>query len=268
MSTAREVPPISAAMLRFFRGVVRSYFQRHFRSVAITKLSHKSLPDAGGPCVIYANHSSWWDPMVMVFLGERFPVARNYAPMDATALEKYPILRKLGIFPIDMATARGAAQFLRTSQAILDEGGALWITPQGRFADPREPLVFKPGLGALAARNPAVAFHPLAIEYTFWDERLPEALLHFGPAVLIEGGTSTEEATLQLEAGLASAMQELRAKAIARDPAAFQPMLTGGRGTGGFYALGRRLRGLFTGRRAALDHTERTTTNPEDGTGG
>jgi 1-acyl-sn-glycerol-3-phosphate acyltransferase len=267
MSTAREVPPISAMMLRFFRGIVRSYFRRHFRAVAITKLSYKGLLDAGGPCVIYANHSSWWDPMVMVFLGERLIPVPNYAPMDAAALEKYPILRKLGIFPIDMTSARGAAQFLRTSQAILASGGALWITPQGRFADPREPLAFKPGLGALAARNPAVPFYPLAIEYTFWDERLPEALLHIGPAVSIGADTTSEEASRQLEAALASAMQELRARAIARDPSAFEVMIAGGRGTGGFYALGRRLRGLFTGKRIALDHTERSADSADKSLG-
>jgi hypothetical protein len=247
MPEARELPPVSNLTLRFFRRIVRSYFRRHFRAVSIARRDsrdERGLSDVSGPFVIYANHSSWWDPMVSVLLAEhRWPRARHYAPMDAVALAKYPILRRLGIFPVEMATARGAAQFLRTSQAILDSGGILWITPQG--------------LGALAARHPGLRFVPLAIEYTFWDERLPETLLRFGDPVVVAPVTSSEAATAQLEAALAETMAKLKDAAIARDPRAFDVLLTGGRGTGGFYALGRRLRAWISGRPFALDHTRR-----------
>ena len=149
------------------------------------------------------------------------PGRKHYAPMDASALKRYPILRKLGIFPVEMSSTRGAAQFLRTSKAILANGGAVWITPQGRFADPREtPLTFKPGLGALAAHASEVTLLPLAIEYSFWDERLPETLLRFGNPVQIESGASIEDATQQLEAALTSVMQELKSASIARDAGA------------------------------------------------
>jgi 1-acyl-sn-glycerol-3-phosphate acyltransferase len=256
MAQARELPPISDLTLRLFRRVVRSYFRRHFRAVSVQRA--EVLAQASGPLVVYANHSSWWDPMVSVLLAEKLQAgARHYAPMDAAALAKYPILRRLGIFPIDMATARGAAQFLRTSQGILDSGGVLWITPQGRFADAREALVFKPGLGALAARNPGLRFVPLAIEYTFWDERLPETLLRFGEPVALAAGVSSEEATALLVTALSRTMDDLRSAAIARDPRVFTPLLSGGRGTGGLYALGRRVRALFTGTPVVLDHTQR-----------
>jgi 1-acyl-sn-glycerol-3-phosphate acyltransferase len=256
MSTAREVPPISAAMLRFFRGVVRSYFRRHFRAVMVQH--PERLKQLTGPLVVYANHSSWWDPMVSVLLGEQMlPGRAHYAPMDAEALAKYPILRKLGIFPVEMTTARGAAQFLRTSQAVLESGGVVWITPQGRFVDPREPLTFKPGLGALAARVPGLTLVPLAIEYTFWDERLPETLLRIGEPVQVAAGMSSEDATAMLTNALTTVMGELKAAVMSRDAGAFEVLVQGGRGTGGFYALGRRLRALFTGKPEVLDHTER-----------
>jgi 1-acyl-sn-glycerol-3-phosphate acyltransferase len=220
------------------------------------------MAQASGPLVVYANHSSWWDPMVCVLLaGALLPERRHYAPMDAAALERYPILRRIGIFPVEMATARGAAQFLRTSQAILESGGVVWITPQGRFADAREPLAFKPGLGALAARVPGVTLLPLAIEYTFWDERLPETLLRCGEPVHFAAGTVADSATQELEQALSATMQELKAATMARDVRAFEVLLSGGRGTGGFYALGRRLRAIFTGKRGRLDHTERGKPN-------
>ncbi len=196
--------------------------------------------------------------MVLVLLGQKLlPARRHYAPMDASALERYPILKKIGIFPVEMATARGAGQFLRTSQAILEDGGVLWITPQGRFADPRaQPLGFKPGLGALAARTQATLV-PLAIEYTFWDERLPETLLRLSEPVRIEATTSHEVATEQLEDALSGAMEALKAAAMARDARAFRVVLRGGRGSGGLYGLGRRLRSEVTGKPVQVDHTQR-----------
>jgi 1-acyl-sn-glycerol-3-phosphate acyltransferase len=255
--TAREVPPISTVTLRFFRRVVRAYFRRHFRAVMVQH--QERLNAMEGPLIVYANHSSWWDPMVSILLAEMLlPGRKHYAPMDASALKKYPILRKLGIFPVEMSSARGAAQFLRTSKAILESGGVVWITPQGRFADPREsPLAFKPGLGALAARTPGAMLIPLAIEYTFWDERLPEALLGFGAPMRMEPGCSTEAATQQLEAALAAVMQDLKTAAIGREANAFRVLLSGARGTGGFYGMGRRVRALFTRKPLRLDHTER-----------
>ena len=187
--------------------------------------------------------------MVSVLLAETLlPGRKHYAPMDAAALKRYPILGKIGIFPVEMATARGAAQFLRTSQAILASGGVVWITPQGRFVDSRErPLGFKLGLGALAVRSPGALMVPLAIEYTFWDERLPEALLRFGEPVRVGEGMSTDAATELLEGALVETMDELKPAAMARDAGAFRVLLRGGRGTGGVYGLGRRMRGLFSG---------------------
>lgn len=217
------------------------------------------LSDTHGPLIVYGNHSSWWDPMLIVLLGELlFPGRRHYAPIDADALKKYPILRRLGIFPVEANTPRGAAEFLRTAKAILESGGVLWLTPQGRFADPRErPLAFKAGLGALALRMPHVPLVPLAVEYTFWDERLPETLLHMGEPVQISSQVTTAEATQTLEDALATAMTCLQHSVVARDPAAFTPLFTGTRGTGGIYAPIRRVGALLRGRRLDPDHTSR-----------
>jgi 1-acyl-sn-glycerol-3-phosphate acyltransferase len=252
-----DVPPISELTLRFFVRIVRGYFRRHFRSVMAQHAER--LAATSGPTIVYMNHCSWWDPMTCVLLAQTMmPGRKHYAPMDAEALTRYPILRRIGIFPVEMTTTRGAAQFLRQGQAILREGGVLWVTPQGRFADTRVwPLGFKPGLAALALRVPEATLVPLAIEYTFWDERLPEALLHVGGTVTLDDDATTEIATRQMETSLGAAMLALQTASIARDAHAFQVLLRGSRGTGGFYVLGRRLRAILTGRKVRLDHTLR-----------
>ena len=236
--------------LRFFTRIVRSYFRRHFRAVLIQNAER--LRDATGPLIVYANHGSWWDPMVSILLAQTLlPGRKHYAPMDAVPLARYPILRKLGIFPVELATARSAVQFLRTSEAVLKSGGVLWVTPQGRFADVRErPLAFKAGLAALVARVPEAIVLPLAIEYTFWNERLPETLLRFDAPL-------SDATTAELERALEAAMDSLREASVARDPLAFEVLLEGGRGTGGFYALGRRVRALFRGKGFQEDHSAR-----------
>jgi 1-acyl-sn-glycerol-3-phosphate acyltransferase len=252
-----KVPPISDVTLRFFTRIVQSYFRRHFRAVLIQNA--KKLQEVKGPLIVYANHASWWDPMVSVLLAQTLlPERKHYAPMDAVPLKRYPILRKIGIFPVEMGTPRGATWFLRHSEAILKSGGVLWVTPQGRFADVREkPVTFKPGLAALLKRVPDVTLLPLAIEYTFWNERLPETLLRVGPTVEVGPHLSLEKVTSGLECLLDLEMKKLCEAAIARDPSAFDVLLEGGRGTGGFYALGKRLRALVGGKGFQEDHSAR-----------
>jgi 1-acyl-sn-glycerol-3-phosphate acyltransferase len=251
--------PISLPILRFFRRIVRRYFRRHFHGVRLS--GAEQYRNDGRPLIIYANHSSWWDPMVSILLAECFmPDRYHYAPMDAEALNRYGILRKIGIFPVEVETPRGAAQFLRTGSMILKSGGVLWVTPQGRFVDARvRPLVFKPGLAALSTRISAsdgtCTVLPLAIEYSFWDERLPEVLLRFGSPVQVIAGEAAELVHARLIDALDTTMGELRELVVARNSAAFVTVLEGNFGVGGFYALSKRLKAIVLRRPYQAEHT-------------
>ncbi len=253
------VPRISTFTLAFFRSIVRGYFRRHFRAVRLS--GGQRFQHDGTPLIVYANHSSWWDPMVSVLLGHRRMAHRqHFAPMDAVSLERYGILKRIGIFPVALESARGAVQFLRTGEAVLAHGGVLWVTPQGRFVDPRpRPLDFKPGLAALAhrvaAQHGTCTVLPLAIEYTFWNERLPETLLHFGEPVQVTASTSVEALDSTLIAALETTMAHLQTLSEQRDPRPFITLLGGTAGTGGFYALGKRLRAFAQRRPYHPEHT-------------
>jgi 1-acyl-sn-glycerol-3-phosphate acyltransferase len=249
-------PHISAPLLWYFRRIANGYFRRHFRAVRVSHAERfRSLQQ--GPLIVYGNHSSWWDPMVSVLLAERLmPARQHYAPMDAEALERYGILKHIGIFGVDMHSIRGAARFLRTGLDLLAAGGVLWVTPQGRFVDVRErPLVFKPGLASLASKVPGgCTVLPLAIEYTFWDERLPETLLHFGEPIFVDG-TIDANVEERLEAGMLEAMETLKQKAMTRDPRHFSLLKAGRAGTGGYYELGQRILAKLRGRPYQAEHT-------------
>ncbi len=242
-----RIPTVSRPLLLWFRWIVRRNFRAAFHAVRIQGLAQVKGLD--GPLLIYANHSGWWDPMVAFLLSDQLlNTRRHYAPMDAVALRKYRILTWLGVFPVEVSSARGAVRFLRTGEAILRGGGVLWVTPQGRFADVRErPLEFKPGMAALAARVPGCAVLPMAIEYVFWDERTPETLLLLGEPVHVVAGETTESLEGRLKAALETVMTEMQTRAMSRDTRQFERVLLRGRvGVGGFYGMGQRVKGWLT----------------------
>ena len=134
---------------------------------------------------------------------------------------------------------------------LADPAGVLWVTAQGRFADPRQrPVTLRPGLAHLARLAPRALLLPLAAEYPFWNESRPEALLRFGTPVEATAlqGRSTQAGTRILEAALQTAMDSLAQDAIRRDPAPFRTLLAGGAGVGGIYDLWRRARAAAAGR--------------------
>ncbi len=242
-----RVPKISQPLLQWFRWIVRQNFLREFHAVRVNGLAQ--LRGLDGPLLVYANHSGWWDPMVAFLVsGMLMKSRRHYAPMDAAALKRYRILSSMGVFPVEVSSARGAVRFIRAGEAILRGGGVLWVTPQGQFVDARKrPITFKPGMAALAARIPGCMVLPMAIEYVFWDERTPEVLLQFGEPVVVEAGERTETLEARLVAALERTMEEMQGRAMSRDARQFERVLLRGRaGVGGIYGLGKRVASWVT----------------------
>ena len=181
------IPQVFALLVRAFTAYATRYLRRHFHSIRLLRATPPAISPTL-PLVVFLNHPSWWDPLVSIFLAFRFfPERTPYAPIEARALSRYRFFTRLGFFGVEPGTARGATTFLRAGQAILAQPNvALWITPEGRFTDPRErPVTLRPGIGHLASRLRTGVFLPLALEYSFWEERYPEALAHFGEPIFV-----------------------------------------------------------------------------------
>ncbi len=306
-----DLPPVSAWRQSGFQRYVPKYLTRHFSLLGLDRqgfdpascsMGHRTSDNTGRATLVYANHPGWFDPLVAHYLTQHlFPGQQFYAPIDALALEQYQVLGKLGFYGIDLQSRAGAARFLRTSQRILaSPASALWMTPEGRFCDPRDhdrPL--QPGLAHLCQRaamaSPDAGKHPsptrergtgptrehrtadsssqhespsghlprilpMAIEYAFWDERLPVCLVRFGdplaPPEKANWDKATWEARLRLE--LRATQQQLAQNVIARDPDTFVPLLSSRRGAGGIYDWMRRLKCWATGRRFQAEHRRRS----------
>ncbi len=247
-----------------FRRYVRRFVNQNFNAVRVAGREHVQ-PIPPGPIVCFINHPGWWDPMTGVLITDLlFPGKRFFAPIDAVALSRYPILNRLGFYPVSQASAASAKQFLQHSRALLNAPDTmLWLTPTGRFSDVRRTDSFMSGLSSLVDRNYTGTLLAMAIEYTFWNERYPELLVEFAPPIDCSAlPTDRAERTHFLEACLTRSQSSLAQRAIARDPAGFSTLSFGNAGIGGLYDAWRRLSVWVRGKPFHARHTESDRLTP------
>ena len=255
----------------------RGFLAKHFHAVRLLD-PVPELP--AGRRVFYLNHPGWWDPLAAAALAWHLAPGRvPFAPIDAAALRKYPVVGRLGLFGVERDTPAGARAFLTAADAILaDPAADLWLTPQGAFVPPdARPITFAPGLGHLLARDPGLHAVPVAVRYEFWTERLPELLLAVGaPATRadVTGEDETDEgpaggvrrgaaggrrgsagACSRFLAGrLEGTLDALAGAAAARDPGRFRTLRRGSAGVSGGYDALRRAAAAVAGRRYDAEH--------------
>ncbi|WP_165070998.1 lysophospholipid acyltransferase family protein [Paludisphaera rhizosphaerae] len=254
---ADAVPRSTPWFFRGFRKYARRFVGRNFHALRIDRDGRPTNPP--GPAIVALNHASWWDPMTALLATELFPPSRiHFAPIDELGLKQYPILERLGFFGVQLETPRGGIAFMRRASAILARTESmLWITPQGQFVDPRDrPVRFKEGLGRLLHRERGIFIAPMAVEYPFWNDRRPEALVRFGPWIAIGDGASqpADAWTRQMEAALEDCQDRLMESSRSRDVDRFETFVRGSAGVGGIYDIGRRLRSMFRGETFSPEH--------------
>ncbi|MFO0894456.1 MAG: hypothetical protein U0574_05800 [Phycisphaerales bacterium] len=255
----------SPRVARGFTWLTRRMLRKSFNALRLERGSRPvlhALAAAPGPVILALSHASWWDPLVVVALRrDFFPGRRNMSPMDAVELRRFSILRRIGIFGLDPEApeSMGAFRAYVAAEWAAHPTSVLALTPQGRFADPREPVRLRPGAALVAAATPGVQAFALAIEYVFWADRAPELLTRVRRVTPRDGSRRAwSDAFLET-------MEEnrlgLAALAAARDPGAFETLL--GREAGGThwaYDLWLRL----TGRGRRIDASRRRDLQRDD----
>ena len=256
-----EYPPTASRwMMRWFTLYCRIYIRRHFHSLRIS-LSGMPPQAEGLPLVIYSNHASWWDPLVFLVLkSEFFPSRKACAPIDAEMLRRYAFFKKLGFVGVERGSIRGARDFLATMERILGSPEHLLaLTPQNGFVDIRQrPVQFASGLGHIATLGQPAVFVPVATEYVFWEERLPEILVRFGESTeTVHSSQPDHDArsfTSRFERNLMAAQDALAVESQRRNAADFKTILRGGAGQGGVYDLWRHAKASLRGQSFSRDH--------------
>ncbi len=220
---------------RVFRLIARRMIGKSFHALRFTPGSLDrldALADHEGPVVGCITHAGWWDPMLGLLLHiERFaPHGRDgVAPIDRAVIESVGIFKKLGLFGIDPddpaskdALAAYALDRLRTMNRP-----TLWITPQGRFQDPRASMEIRPGVSAILSRLTNARAMTLAVEYPFWDDKKPEMLAHLTEIEPPARADSTIAWHRAVSSAMKRAAGELACEAVTRDPSRFETFLGG-----------------------------------------
>ncbi len=247
-------------LVRGFLRYAKPFMAKNFHALAVDDRELARDVPAERPIIVFGNHPGWWDPIVAALLrAEYFPDRRLYAPIDAQALKKYKVLAKMGFYGLDLTSRKGAADFLKVSRAILQqERSSIWLTPEGRFADPRDrTAALMPGLAHLVSHGDAITLIPLAIEYSFWEERQPEALCRFGKAIESEDlrSCNKEEIGESLTRALRENQDKLAEQVIQRSVNGFRVLFTGGRRS--WYDFFRSWRAFLTRQPTSLRHGDK-----------
>lgn len=211
-----------------FTGMVGRKMRGAFHTVRMAHGSRtvlERLATGDRPALVLLNHASWWDPILALMLWlEFFPGRAPYGPIDRDELQRFGILKKVGLFgidPDDPASMTAMRDYL-VELATRDPRLALVVTPQGHFADVRDEVVPRPGAAAMAATLAPDRAVSVAVEYGFWVDQKPEIFLR---AVEID---CAEASTLGWHRRIAEAMRANQAALAplvrARDAAVFEPL--------------------------------------------
>ena len=197
-----------------------------------------------GGTLFLANHSCWWDLFLVHFLNESIPVD-GYGMMEHFNMVRFGFFRRIGAFSVDRTDPASVRASLDYAAGLLRAPrSGVWVFPQGKIVpNDARPLVFQPGIRALARCAGRVRVVPVAFRYEFWQDERPEALVRFGtPAWVDRADLPTLIPTW--EARLTAEVDALRADALTQDAARFAPLMQGRRSASEGYA---RLRARFRG---------------------
>ncbi|MCA9286741.1 MAG: lysophospholipid acyltransferase family protein [Phycisphaerales bacterium] len=214
---------------RVFGWYTRRLLRKRFFAVRLAREDAamlRGLAHHEGPLVIALAHPSWWDPLLAVLLAREFlPERSGCGPMDADQLRRFGLFRRLGLFgvdPDDPASLRAMGDYVAEVFAR-EARPTFYVTPQGHFTDPRDPVRLRPGAAAVAAAHPMARAVVVALEYAFWQDQRPEAFLAAAecrPARrTMTGWHRTLQSSLQAEA------DRLALLVRARDPEPFETLV-------------------------------------------
>jgi 1-acyl-sn-glycerol-3-phosphate acyltransferase len=161
----------------YFRGLSR----RAFHTIAVRGLERlRSLPQ-DRPVLLFCNHTSWWDGVMIYLLTREMKHKAGYLMMEEKQMTHYRFFSWLGAFSVDLTSPIRSAAALRYAQRLLQVNEtAIFIFPQGRICRRNEMIEVKPGTAYLGKSAPQAMLVPMAMRYEFFREDRPNALIEIG----------------------------------------------------------------------------------------
>ncbi|AKT37314.1 uncharacterized protein CMC5_014460 [Chondromyces crocatus] len=169
----------------WFSGHARGKIHGTFSEVWIHGLAEARALAAEAPLLLLANHTSWWDPLVILHLSQHVLEVDGHAMMDAKNLRRLPFFAKVGAFGVDLESPADGAAAIKYAVKLLDRPGrAVWVFPQGRERPAGErPLGFRPGAAEIARVARRARVVPVGLRYELGAEEQPKLYVSFGAPV-------------------------------------------------------------------------------------
>ena len=207
---------ISSRFRRLFHAYQQYYLiPKHFHAVYV-----KGVPEeeSGVPVLYYANHSSWWDGLLLFQAASRFSEKSHYFLMEEEQLSRFRFFSRLGAFSIDRSSVSEIRKTMKFALQRLREKEAVWIFPQGTIIHQESrPLEFEPGAAFLALKSGRAIIKPVTLHYSFNHHQLPSVSILFGESISIPAGSSRKDASEMLKSLLEEQLDRHRNDAVA-DP--------------------------------------------------
>ncbi|TCP66073.1 lysophospholipid acyltransferase family protein [Baia soyae] len=182
---------ILADKSRSFTKVYRMYnrwlLRRSFEQIY---LDDSGFMEEGRPTLFIANHSNWWDRLLVLQLNEDVLKRDMYAMMAPKGLKKeFRFFRKLGGFSINPDSTVEIQRSLRYSVQLLSEAAnrALWLFPQGEMQHQEiRPIQLMSGLGSIVERMYDLQVVPVLFYYTYDGNRKPSVYIRITDALVLD----------------------------------------------------------------------------------
>lgn len=188
MITAAKSKPFS----QLFYVYLNSYLlKRHFYGIVA---DGEIDPIRKGPVIYIANHSSWWDGLLLFYLTHQKSLRSHHIIMNEEGLKRYPFFRKLGAFSVNREQPKELIKSLHYSEKLIQENTPVWIFPQGEVQNQEiRPYKFQSGIGYLTEHFDEVTVKPVTFYYTFGENQKPIVSIRIGDEMLLKGASKSRK---------------------------------------------------------------------------
>ena len=176
----------SKFLISFFRYYFRNSLSRNFSNIHIKGLSEvlsalEISRKNNRPLIYCANHSSWWDVPVIIYLTYDLLNSDSSCLMEKKQFDVHPYFRGIGAVPIVREDPKDAVRVLSACTDYLnDTGKSLWIFPQGEIIpNGRRPVHFYSGVSHLLEKLRDPILVCTYLDFRFSGNQFPEIYADF-----------------------------------------------------------------------------------------
>lgn len=193
---------------------VKNLLKRRFNSFNVSGLDNLSNTRQKLPLIVFANHSCWWDGLIVFQVLKRLAFD-SFVMMEEKHLKKYPLFCKLGAFSVIRENPREAVKSLNYAVRLLKDNpqSAVIIFPQGKIVhNDQRPISFFNGISRIVEKVEHCRLVSLSIRLEFLEKFKPEIFVGIGNPVevKVDSDFSSKHLTKQLAAQMTLCLDNLK----------------------------------------------------------